>query len=392
MSMQFERLGNVLIDIQPGFASGKNIVNGTLQVRMNNVKSDGSWDWSKERRVPATDRQKEKYFLCKGDILFNATNSPEQVGKSAIFLGADEEVAFSNHFLRLRVNENLVVGGYLVRYFAYLWRLGTFKNMVDAWVNQATVQRDGFLNLKIPLPPLPEQKRIAAILDKADAIRRKRQQAVQLANQFIRALFLELFGDPVTNPKGWKKVVLGDLIEFAKDGPHVSPIYSDSGIPFLSTRHIRPTGVVWKDLKYITKNEAGRHWKKCKPQYGDILYTKGGTTGVACQVDFETDFAIWVHVALLRPLPKKANFIWLTHMLNSRYSYLQSQKYTRGATNKDLGLTRMIDISMYCPPLTLQEQFVEIRDKLVNLVRASDVLNNEKLFESLNQKAFAGEL
>ena len=55
-----------------------------------------------------------------------------------------------------------------------------------------------------PLPPLPEQKRIAAILDKAEAIRRKRQQAIQLADDFLRAVFLDMFGDPVTNPKGWE--------------------------------------------------------------------------------------------------------------------------------------------------------------------------------------------
>src|SRR5690554_3795215 len=59
-------------------------------------------------------------------------------------------------------------------------------------------------NIEIPLPPLPEQKRIAAILDKADAIRRKRQQAIQLADDFLRAVFRDMFGDPVTNPKAWE--------------------------------------------------------------------------------------------------------------------------------------------------------------------------------------------
>ena len=68
--------------------------------------------------------------------------------------------------------------------------------------------------LTIPLPPLPEQKRIAAILDKADAIRRKRQQAIQLADDFLRAVFLDMFGDPVTNPKGWEVRPLGQISNF----------------------------------------------------------------------------------------------------------------------------------------------------------------------------------
>ena len=67
--------------------------------------------------------------------------------------------------------------------------------------------------IEIPLPPLAEQKRIAAILDKADAIRRKRQQAIQLADDFLRAVFLDMFGDPVTNPKGWEIAELGSISE-----------------------------------------------------------------------------------------------------------------------------------------------------------------------------------
>ena len=64
---------------------------------------------------------------------------------------------------------------------------------------------DALKELKVPLPPVEEQKRIAAILDKADAIRRKRRQAIQLADEFLRSVFLDMFGDPVSNPKGWKE-------------------------------------------------------------------------------------------------------------------------------------------------------------------------------------------
>lgn len=75
-----------------------------------------------------------------------------------------------------------------------------------------------FEGFEIPLPPLPEQKRIAAILDKADAIRRKRQQAIQLADDFLRAVFLDMFGDPVTNPKGWPLKRFGEIGTWASGG------------------------------------------------------------------------------------------------------------------------------------------------------------------------------
>src|SRR5690606_10427539 len=80
------------------------------------------------------------------------------------------------------------------------------------------LNRDDLYQTKIPLPPLEEQKRIAAILDKAEAIRRKRQQAIKLADDFLRSVFLEMFGDPVTNPKGWEVDLLKNQILSANNG------------------------------------------------------------------------------------------------------------------------------------------------------------------------------
>ena len=153
---------------------------------------------------------------------------------------------------------------------------------------------------QIPLPPLAEQKRIARILDAADALRTKRREALAQLDILIQSTFLDMFGDPVTNPLGWEQCVVGDVVHAAKDGPHVSPRYAESGVPFLSTRHIKPGEVVWEDLKYIDQDEANRQWKKCKPELGDILYTKGGTTGIAARVATSKPFAVWVHVALLK--------------------------------------------------------------------------------------------
>jgi len=256
------------------------------------------------------------------------------------------------------------------------------------------IRRADLEEFPIPLPPLAEQRRIAAILDKADVIRRKRQAAITLADDFLRATFLDMFGDPITNPKGWGYATLGDFIHSAKDGPHVSPNYSESGIPFLSTRHVRPGKIIWKDLKYISRKDAIEQWKKCKPERGDILYTKGGTTGIAAVFDSDKEIAVWVHVALLKTNHKKADPIWLENMLNTSYCYAQSQRFTHGITNKDLGLTRMIKIKMYFPPLSLQKGFSEIVTKVKTSVAKflSCADQSEDLFSSLTQRAFRGEL
>jgi type I restriction enzyme S subunit len=256
------------------------------------------------------------------------------------------------------------------------------------------INKSRFQDLQIPLPPLPEQKRIAAILDKADAIRRKRQQAVKLTEELLRSVFLDMFGDPVTNLKGWETGVLGDVIFSAKDGPHVSPEYSIDGIPFLSARHVKPGRIEWNDLKHIALEEAKIHWRKCKPEIGDILYTKGGTTGVAAVFDSDKEIAVWVHIALLKLNHNKVNPYWLENMLNSKYCYDQSQRYTHGITNQDLGLKRMVNIEIYIPPLSEQNRFHAVVQKIMNItsMNSSILQESENVFNSLLQHAFKGEL
>ena len=248
--------------------------------------------------------------------------------------------------------------------------------------------------LQIPLPPLAEQKRIAGILDAADALRAKRREALAQLDTLLQSTFLDMFGDPVTNPMGWEQCVVGDVVHAAKDGPHVSPTYAESGIPFLSTRHIKPGEVVWGDLKYIDQDEANRQWKKCRPEFGDILYTKGGTTGIAARVTTSEPFAVWVHVALLKPIVKKAHPIWIEAMLNSAYCYTQSQRYTHGIANRDLGLKRMVKIQMYLPPLDLQHRFAAIVESVEHqkTSQRAHLAELDTLFASLQSRAFRGDL
>jgi type I restriction enzyme, S subunit len=203
-----------------------------------------------------------------------------------------------------------------------------------------------------------------------------------------------MFGDPVNNPKRWPFVPLGEVIHKASDGPHVSPEYSESGVPFLSTRHVQKGSIVWKDLKFIDRAQAETHWQKCRPERGDILYTKGGTTGLAAMVDTDEPFAIWVHVALLKINREQVEPLWLENMLNTEYCYRQSQRYTHGIANHDLGLTRMIKIPIYLPPLFEQTRFVSAARTLIGTGKAAErsAMEGDLLFSSLQHRAFSGQL
>src|SRR5690606_29670479 len=117
----------------------------------------------------------------------------------------------SNHFLRLRVERSRLLPAYLARWLHVQFERGRFKAMCRQWVNQATVNRDALLGLKIPLPTLEEQRRIAVVLDRADELRAKRRQALAHLDDLTQSIFLDMVGDPIHNPMGWPRRTIGEL-------------------------------------------------------------------------------------------------------------------------------------------------------------------------------------
>lgn len=259
---------------------------------------------------------------------------------------------------------------------------------------RAKLTKAGASRISIPLPSLENQRRIADILDQADALRTKRRAALAHLDVLTQSIFVDMFSNPAVNPKRWPVVTLGDVVTAVSDGPHVSPEYVDSGVPFLSARHVRAGEIIWSDLKYLRQEDAEIQWKKCKPQRDDILYTKGGTTGLAAAVRTDEPFAVWVHVALVRPDRTKVEPMWLESMLNSAFCYAQSQRYTHGIANRDLGLTRMVKIKMILPPLDDQRAFLRRRDVIdrIREVQSTQLAHLDALFISLQHRAFRGEL
>jgi type I restriction enzyme S subunit len=339
---------------------------------------------TKESVTEAGAKAARMKLVAPGTLLLSFKLSLGKVGIANIPLFTNEAIAALTD-LRSDVNTD---------YMYWALRNADFLGGSDRAAMGNTLNKAKLKEIRIPLPPLPEQRRIAAILDKADALRAKRREAIAKLDQLLQSVFLEMFGDPVTNPKSWPVCELGDLIHAAQDGPHVSPEYSESGIPFLSTRHVRAGSIRWEDLKYLSQAEAEIQWRKCRPERGDILYTKGGTTGLAATVETDEPFAVWVHVALLKTNFNRAHPKWLTAMLNSKYCFEQSQRYTHGIANRDLGLKRMVKIKMYQPPLEVQRRFAEFSQHLVRkneqLIQSSEAL--DKLFGALQNRAFTGSL
>lgn len=236
------RLGDVVVEARPGFASGHDLDEGIFQFRMNNLTRDGHFDLSKRRRVPSDTKKIDSFLLRPGDVLFNATNSPELVGKSAYIGDLDEPAVFSNHFLRIRVDTNRIAPRFLWRWLQLQLQQGLFRSRARQWVNQAAYGREALVELQIPLPPIDEQRRIAAVLDQADELRAKRQRTAVLLDVLVESIFLEMFGHPAENPNKLPTTTLGELAEWRSGGtpPRSEARFFRGSVPWFSSGELGP--------------------------------------------------------------------------------------------------------------------------------------------------------
>lgn len=330
------------------------------------------------------------FLLQPGDLLFSHINSVANIGNCAIYEGRPPRLVHGMNLLCLRPDKTRLEP----RFARHLIRSGPFRARILPYVkkaiNQASISIKNLRAVPVSVPGLGEQRRTADVLDRAEALADKRRAALGELAALRQATFAELCGDPAKNEKGWPRVTLGQVILSAADGPHVSPAYVEDGIPFLSTRHVRPGEIIWADLRRISPAAAEVQWRRCRPQRGDILYSKGGTTGIAAAVDTDVQFAIWVHLALLKLDRQLVEPLWLEQMLNSPFCHAQAQRLTRGIANRDLGLTRMVQISLFLPPLAVQREFARRRAAIAALQSAqrASLGELEALFAVLQQRAF----
>ena len=151
---QVVKLGDVIEELKNGFASGKRDENGIVQIRMNNVTTDGRLIFDSYLKVPVPENL-NYWLLKKGDLLFNNTNSIDLVGKSTLFNGAPFSCTFSNHFTRLRFKKEMVLPELILYHFLILWKNDYFKSVAIQHVGQSAVHTSYLLKLEIPLPLSP---------------------------------------------------------------------------------------------------------------------------------------------------------------------------------------------------------------------------------------------
>ena len=247
----------------------------------------------------------------------------------------------------------------------------------------------------IPLPNLATQQRIAAILDQADAIIQNNRAIVQKYDALTQSLFLDMFGDPVKNEKGWEVKSLNDLCNKITDGTHDTPKRLTEGIKFITGKHIRPFEIDYDNSDYVTEEIHKEIFKRCNPEYGDVLYTNIGVNfATAAMNTVEYEFSM-KNVALLKYNRELLNGRYLVHILNNEFFKDKLKKtFGVGGAQQFLSLSNIKSILVLVPPITLQNLFAE-RVAMIESQKQQaqlELAKSEELFQSLLQRAFNGEL
>ena len=250
-------------------------------------------------------------------------------------------------------------------------------------------------DFEIPLPNLATQQRIAAILDQADAIIQNNRAIVQKYDALTQSLFLDMFGDPVRNEKGWEKDILKNVCTKITDGTHDTPERLNKGIKFITGKHIKPFFVDYENSDYVTKEIHMEIYKRCNPEFEDILYTNIGVnfaTAALNVVDYEFSMK---NVALLKYKRNIINGYYLTFLLNNaNFKDRLKKAFGIGGAQQFLSLSNIKKIEIHFPPIQLQNQFAE-RVAMIEAQKQQaqlELAKSEELFASLLQRAFNGEL
>ena len=262
-------------------------------------------------------------------------------------------------------------------------------------VNIPKLNREALLAFETSVPSLSEQKRIAGILDQADGLRRKRQQALQLAEDFPSNLFYEMFGDPIHDPREWPVVCLEHICTRITDSVHAKPTYTDAGVPFISVKDITTGKLTFDDCKFIAEEDHRKYTRRCRPELMDILYTKvGATYGRPALVDTKREFSIYVSVALIKPNSKLVDPTFLHEAMASKEVKRQADRSVKGAGVPDLHLVEIRSFKLPLPPMQVQRDFVKQTEKIHGIQERmrSNLKETENLFNSLVQRAFRGDL
>ncbi len=255
------------------------------------------------------------------------------------------------------------------------------------------LNRDDAYEKEIPFPAPSEQKRISSILEKADRLRRQRHYALELSSTYLQSVFLEMFGDPESNPKGWEIEHLGNRIAFITSGSRGwAQYYSNKGAIFLRIQNVGINQLLLDDLAYVQVSNTAEG-RRTQVRGGDLLLSITADLGRTAVIPENfPDAYINQHLALLRL--KDLNPVFVAEFISTPGGKAQIMQLDRAGVKSGLNFDDIRGFKIFVPPSPLQQKFAQIVQKFERL-RAQQweaERQAEHLFQTLLHQAFQGNV
>ena len=362
----------------------------------NNVQM-GYVDFNKECYLASEALYKKwmtKGSTAKHDVLFTM-EAP--LGNVAL-VPDDKKYILSQRVILFKVNPSIVTP-----YFFYQQlRSDLFQRQLKENSTGSTavgIQQKRLVQLKLLIPPLPEQKKIAAILTSVDTVIEKTQAQINKLKDLKTGMMQELltkgighteFKDsPVGRiPVEWDCVKMNTIAKVT-DGAHHTPNYTPTGVPFLRVTDLKNKNIFDGNIKYIHQSEHIELLKRCKPEKGDILYSKNGTIGITRLIDWEEEFSIFVSLALIKRLSEQISSEYLVLFMDSPIIHEQIRTRSKQGTVTNLHLEEIRDFDI---PVPEQKEQLKISQVLNSLVVRLKLAEEKLLIHKNTKKALMQDL
>ena len=291
---------------------------------------------------------------------------------------------FKNLICSDRIN-NRYLYWFLKGNTAYLNSLGrgaTFKEISKKIVS----------DIEINVPEISQQLAAVDALERVSEIIRLRKNQLQKLDELIKARFVELFGDPISNPMNWNKRTLKEVCTKLNDGTHFSPeSFSMGDYKYITAKNIKASGFDFSNITYVPEAVHRPIFERCNPEQGDVLYIKdGATTGIAIVNTLKEEFTLLSSVALLKQNRNVINGYFLAALLNNADMYSDIRNNMGGAAITRLTIAKLNAVKVIVPPLDLQNRFAafvhQVDKSKVAVQKSLD--EAQLLFDSLMQQYF----
>lgn len=382
------RLGDVLVLLRNGLTYRQNKDGDGYPISRIETISDEKIDPSKVGYVNNIKPEELKeYRLEIGDILFSHINSLEHIGKTAIYEGVPEILLHGMNLILLRPNKSKIEPYYLLNLLRIYRIRGTFRNISKKAVNQASINQTQLKSLQIPLPPLPEQQKIAHVLISIDKAIEAVDEAIKQAERIKKGLMQELltkgmghkeFKDTEIGriPKEWEVVKLEDVCVKITDGSHWSPKEVEKSEYRIATvANLRDRYIDINSCKPISKKDFEKLLREGDvPEKGDILFSKDGTVGICFPFNQdESKVALLSSIAIIKPKKQVLDSEFGAYILKAPKIFWQISGKKTGTALTRVVLKELKTIKIPLPSLSEQQKIAEILskwDEVIELKRA----------------------